>query len=157
MSRFYRQDISPTPLTGSWRLQPNNDSIVVAADPSIVVEGYDPDIDVMADLILQDIGAVELSMMTRYDSLDGARMAYSPIPTKSRLVPYSVNNLMGQPNSALAASGQDFLNSSHYVEGEVNRGYALNGEPPSLDMNIQVATSADVVPFSTSGEVYEVI
>ncbi len=149
--------ISPTPISVPWTRPPNENSLAVAADRSLLIEGYEPDIDVMADLILQNIGAVELSLMTRYDSLDGARMAYSPLTTKSRLPQYSVNNLMGQPNSALSASGQDLLNTSHYVQGELPRGYALEGEPPAVSMDIQVAVTADVVPFSVTGEVYEVV
>jgi hypothetical protein len=151
-----RPTIQATPITlPPWLREQQND-LVVAADPSIVVEGYEADIDGMAEAILQDIGAVELSMMTRYDSLDGNRMVYSAVSTRSRLPQYSANNLMGQPSSALTANSQDFLNSAHYVQGELNRGYALDGEPTSLDMNIQVATSADIVPFSTSAQVYEV-
>lgn len=150
--------ISPTPISIPPWIQDSSQDIAVAADKSLVVDGYDStDVDIMADMILQDIGAVELSMITRYDSLDGVKMVYSPIAARTRMVLYSANNLLGQPYSTLHSNGIDVLNSAHYVDGELNRGYQLSNEPPSLDMNIQVASTADIVPFSTSGEVYEVV
>lgn len=158
MSTGVTRAIYPTPASMPVLNAYKPNDLVVAADPDIVVEGRnDFEIDSMADAILQDIGAVELSMMTRYDSLDGDAMVYSPIVSKSRQMPYSSNNLMGQPNSALTANGKSYLNSSHYVQGEINRGYQLDGEPDNLDMDIQIAVVADVVPFSVDGEVYEVI
>lgn len=148
--------ISPVPIGVPPWLQKPTDPAAVVADPSFVVEGYGNfDVDTMAEITLQEIGAVELSMLTRYDSLDGVQMAYSPLVSRTRMISYSANNLMGQPNSLLTGNGQDALNSAHYVNGEINRGYDIVDTP--LDMDIQVAVNADIVPFSTTGEVYEVV
>lgn len=150
--------ISPTPITQPPWKTPGTPDTAVAADQSIIVDGYNSvDVDAMADMILQDIGAVELSMITRYDSLDGASMVYSPISSRTRLVQYSANNLLGLANSVLNANGTDFLNSTHYVDGEINRGYQLGSVPPELEMEIEVAIVADAVPFNISGEVYDVL
>jgi hypothetical protein len=149
--------VNPYPIsTAPWQEQVNP-SVAVAADPDLVIDQYaTDDIDIMADLILQDIGGVELSKILRYDSLDGINQIYSPMAATSRVRPYHSNNLMGQEFSRLVADGSNPLNVSRYIEGETSRGIALENEPTEYDVEIQVALAADWVPFSASIETVEV-
>lgn len=137
--------------TAPWQ-QLANSSPAVAADPDIVIEPYaNIDVDVMADLILQDIGGVELSKILRYDSLDGVNVVYSPASNTSRVKPYHSNNLLGQEFSRMVADGSSAMNINRYVEGEMPRGISLDGEPQEYDVEIQVAIAGDWVPFSATG------
>jgi len=136
--------------TAPWQKLPNP-TVVVAADPDLVLESYsNVDVDVMAELILEDIGGVELSRILRYDSLDGVNVTYSPITKRSRVKPYHSNNLLGQEFSRLVANGSNSLNVVRYLEGETSRGISLNAEPPETLVEVQVALSADWVPFSAT-------
>lgn len=143
--------LSATPIsTAPWK-KPVSPSPAVAADPDLVVETYSSiDVDVMADLILQDIGGVELSKILRYDSIDGNTTVYSPMSSVSRIKPYNSNNLLGQEFSRLVAGGSSAMNITSYMDGEVPRGVALTGEPTEYDVQVQVAIAADWVPFSST-------
>jgi hypothetical protein len=143
--------VNPVPIsTAPWITTPGS-STAVAADPDIVIEPYSNiDVDVMADLILGDIGGVELSKILRYDSFDGFNQVYSPMSQKSRIKPYSSNNLLGQEFSRMAADGSSVMNSAHYAGGEVARGVSLVNEPPEYDVEIQVAIAGDWVAFASS-------
>jgi hypothetical protein len=140
-----------TPFTTGWWNPPVDASPAVAADPDLVIEPYSNiDVDVMADLILGDIGGVELSKILRYDSFDGFNQVYSPMSQKSRIKPYSSNNLLGQEFSRMASDGSNRMNTAHYMGGEVARGLELVDQPPEYDVEIQVAIAGDWVPFSTT-------
>jgi hypothetical protein len=154
MTAIYSTPITTTP----WRVA-GNASPAVNADPALVVEGLtDIDVDTMADLILQDIGAVELSKLLRYDSFENMQVAYSPVSSQNRMLSYRANSLIGQENSLLTANGTSALSTTNYIDGEINRGYELGYTPSEFDVEIQVAISGDVVPFNTSqGEVLEVV
>lgn len=150
--------VGPQPITVPPWLKQGSDDKAVAADPSLTVKGFSSEeTDVLAGIVLETIGAVELSMITRYDSLDGVKMAYSAVPTVSRMAKYSASNLMGYPSSMLSANGQGSANAAHYIQGEISNGYELSEMPTGLELDIQVATSGDVVPFSATGNAYEVI
>lgn len=146
--------VNPVPIsTAPWIKDPNP-STAVAADPDIVVEPYSNiDVDIMADLILHDIGGVELSKILRYDSFDGINQVYSPMSQKSRIKPYASNNLLGQEFSRMSADGANRMNTAHYMDGEVSRGIALTDEPPEYDVEIQVAIAGDWVAFAPSSAV----
>ena len=140
-----------TPIsTAPWKAA-STSSPAVAADPSLNIESYSTmEVDVMADLILTEIGGVELSRILRYDALDGVNQVYSPMAQTSRVKPYSSNNLMGQENSRMFADGTNSLNLGRYMNGETSRGVSLSEQqPPSTDVEIQIAIAADWVPFAT--------
>ena len=143
--------VNPYPVsTAPWQTKPDP-SVAVAADPDLVIESYsNVDVDVMADLILQDIGGIELSRILRYDSLDGVNRVYNAMSSTSRVKPYNSNNLLGQEFSRIQANGGSDLNIGKYMQGEVIRGVSLDGEPAEYDVQIQVAIAADWVPFSTA-------
>lgn len=151
--------LNATPIsTAPWTTHPTT-SPAVAADPDLTVESSaDIGIDIMEDLILHEIGAVELSKLLRYDTLSGGDVVYSPISTTNRILNYSANSLLGQESSAITANGLSVMNSIHYVEGETSRGYSLERILPEQDMQIQVAIFGDIVPFkSTTAPAVEVI
>lgn len=136
--------------TAPW-VKPSGSSTAVAADPALVIEPYSNiDVDVMADLILQDIGGVELSKILRYDSFDGFNQVYSPMAQKSRVKPYASNNMLGQEFSRVSADGSNRMNAAHYMDGEIARGISLTNEPPEYDVEIQVAIAGDWVAFAPS-------
>lgn len=151
--------VSATPIsTAPWTATPTS-SPAVAADPDLTVESStDIGVDIMEDLILHEIGAVELSKLLRYDTLGGEEVVYSPVSTTNRVVNYSANNLLGQETSALVSNGLSIMNSIHYVDGETSRGYSLERILPEQDMQIQVAIFGDIVAFkSTTAPAVEVI
>jgi hypothetical protein len=143
--------VNPYPIsTAPWQKPPTS-STSVAADPDLVIEPYSNiDVDIMADMILSDIGGVELSKILRYDSLDGINVVYSPMSQKSRVKPYDSNNLLGQEFSQMVANGSSAMNITRYMEGENPRGIVLENEPTEYEVEIQIAIAADWVPFSAS-------
>lgn len=58
-------------------------SVKVAPKDTIVFNESDVNIELMQDLLFEDIGAIELANMSRYDLIDGQQVYYSPIKNLS--------------------------------------------------------------------------
>lgn len=72
--------VNPTPLNTSWGNYSNPMARnALAADPDIVLSVPEAlAVDLQAELILQDIGGIELITMSRHDTVNGQNVVYQP-------------------------------------------------------------------------------
>lgn len=77
----------PAPVLPSFRKDTSDNfkNVKVASKDIIVFDESDINIELMQDLLFEDIGAIELANMSRYDLIDGQEVFYSPIKNLSTI------------------------------------------------------------------------
>ena len=74
-----RAPVSATPALPTFTPMPSNKNFKVAPSDIIQFDENNIEIQLITNLLFEDVGAVELSDMSRSDLIDGQQVIYSPI------------------------------------------------------------------------------
>lgn len=126
----------------------NFDNVKVAPKDTIVFNESDVNIELMQDLLFEDIGAIELANMSRYDLIDGQEVYYSPIKNlpsiKRRFDP---NNIIASSTKGKSAYAIDLI--SKIGSGTIT-------ETTSANNVREVSKGVPYTDINSSGEVVDI-
>lgn len=94
-------------------------NVKVASKDIIVFDESDINIELMQDLLFEDIAAIELANMSRYDLIDGQEVSYSPIKNLSTIKRrFDPNNIIATATKNKTSYAIDLI--SRTGSGEYN-------------------------------------
>ena len=130
----------------------SSDDSVKIATPDLLVFGEEVvAIEIMTDLIFEDIGGHELSMISRHDLVNGQTILYSPIKNLTDLyLQYNPNNIL-RLQSADSFFGSLALSFPNYIPVYGN-GYTLEGDDPDLTKRTKVFNGKSIYIDPISGD-----
>lgn len=99
----------------------------------ILIDESAVEIDTLTNLLFEDIGGQEIIGISRYDTVDGENLEYTPIRNLSAILSqYNSQNIIPMPNSSDAYFKNFPIELSSYLV-EYPNGTGPNGEPIYID------------------------
>lgn len=151
--------VNPTPLNTNWGNYSNPmASNALAADPDIVLAVPESlAVDIQADLILQDIGGIELITMSRHDTVNGQKMVYQPLKDVDTLaIEYSPLVVTGfsptlkQFNSTFSIQIDEKQTEAPEVTGSVYVDTEVSGTGSNIVVELENIADSDNIEIAFS-------
>lgn len=142
---------TPTPLT-LWNTTQTYKPGIKQAQPDIIL---DPEIDTSGDYIVErffeELGGTELINISRYDLIDGIRVAYNPIANLSRLRQrFNPNNIIALDvlyQNEFARASIDLISRGiyePYFDDDGNLVVEIDIIKPEENIDVQISESGTV-------------